>query len=105
MLTAAALTTLLAGAALAPASKTTDPSMAAAEAIRPAALRAHVGFLADDLLEGRGTATRGHEIAARYVAAQFEALGLEPAGTGGTWFQKVPMREGRARARARARSP
>ncbi len=67
--------------------------MAAALAtIRPEALHAHMAFLADDLLEGRGTATRGHEIAARYVASQFEALGLEPAGTGGTWFQRVPLR-------------
>ncbi len=38
--------------------------------------RAHMAFLADDLLEGRGTGARGHEIAARYVAAQFEAIGL-----------------------------
>src|SRR5262245_27488507 len=50
------------------------------------ALRAHMTFLADDLLEGRGTGTRGHEIAARYVAAQLEAIGLE------TKFQEVPMR-------------
>src|SRR5207302_7950624 len=44
------------------------------------ALRAHMAILADDLLEGRGTGTRGQEIAAHYIAAQFEALGLEPAG-------------------------
>jgi hypothetical protein len=55
--------------------------------------RAHMAFLADDLLEGRGTGKRGHEIAARYVAAQFEALGLEPAGDAGTYFQRVPLRE------------
>src|SRR5690349_4208503 len=63
----------------------------ALQRIRPAAVRAHMGFLADDLLEGRGTATRGHEIAARYVAAQLEAMGLEP-GAGGSWLQTVPMR-------------
>jgi Zn-dependent M28 family amino/carboxypeptidase len=87
------LASLLAAAAVsAPSVQAQDPTAAGLAAIRPEALRAHVSFLADDLLEGRGTATRGHEIAARYVAAQFEALGLEPAGTGGTWFQKVPMR-------------
>lgn len=59
--------------------------------IRPAAIRAHMAFLADDLLEGRGTGTRGFEIAARYVAAQFEAIGLEPGSNGG-WFQPVPLR-------------
>lgn len=55
--------------------------------------RADMAFLADDLLEGRGTGTRGQELAARYVAAQFEALGLKPAGTGGTFYQRVPLRE------------
>ena len=40
--------------------------------------RAHVAFLADDLLEGREAGSRGYDIAARYVAAQFEALGLQP---------------------------
>ena len=55
-------------------------------------MRAHVEFLADDLLEGRGTGTRGHEIAARYVAAQFRALGLKPGGTNGSWLQRVPLR-------------
>jgi hypothetical protein len=55
--------------------------------------RAHMAFLADDMLEGRGTGTRGHELAARYIAAQFEALGLNPAGDHGTYYQRVPLRE------------
>ena len=55
--------------------------------------RAHMAFLADDLLEGRGNGTRGQELAARYVAAQFEALGLTPTGTAGTFYQRVPLRE------------
>jgi len=45
-----------------------------------AALRAHVEYLADDLLEGRGTGSRGHALAAAYVAAQFKQLGLTPLG-------------------------
>jgi hypothetical protein len=61
--------------------------------ISPDALRAHVQFLSDDLLEGRGTASRGHEIAARYVAGEFEAMGLKPAGEEGTYFQRVPFRQ------------
>src|SRR5215471_19465167 len=52
-----------------------------------------MAFLADDLLEGRGTGKRGHEIAARYVAAQFESMGLKPAGSNGTYYQRVPLRE------------
>src|SRR6185295_18770302 len=63
----------------------------ALEAIRPPALEAHLRFLADDLLEGRGTGTRGYDIAAGYVASRFAALGLEPAGTSG-WFQPIPLR-------------
>jgi hypothetical protein len=61
--------------------------------ISPDALRAHVRFLSDDLLEGRGTATRGHEIAAKYVASEFESMGLKPGGDDGTFFQRVPFRQ------------
>jgi Zn-dependent M28 family amino/carboxypeptidase len=52
-------------------------------------IRAHVRFLADDLLEGRGTGARGGDIAAAYIAAQFALDGLEPAGDAGTYLQKV----------------
>ena len=62
----------------------------------PQAFRAHVAFLADDLLEGRESGTRGYDLAARYVAAQFEALGLSP-GADGRWFQPVEfLRYGQA---------
>jgi hypothetical protein len=61
------------------------------EAIRGDALSAHVRFFADDLLEGRGTGSRGHAVAARYFAAELQALGYAPAGDGGTYFQKVPF--------------
>ena len=43
----------------------------------------HVQFLADDSLEGRGTGSRGFEKAADYMAEQFRAAGLEPAGVDG----------------------
>jgi len=65
-------------------------------AIRPEAIAAHVRFLADDLLEGRRSGERGHSIAERYVAAQFEALGLRPAGDRQGWLQGVRLREVRA---------
>lgn len=66
---------------------------AAMQELQKEPFRAHMAFLADDLLEGRGTGKRGHEIAARYVAAQFEAMGLKPAGQDGKYFQQVPLRE------------
>src|ERR1019366_9701500 len=62
---------------------------AAMHGIDPERIRAHVIFLADDLLEGRGTGTRGGDIAANYIAAQFALYGLKPAGDGGSYLQKV----------------
>ena len=56
-------------------------------------LRAHMAFLSDDLLEGRGTGTRGYQLAANYVRAQFEEMGLKPAGTNGSYFQNVRFRK------------
>src|SRR5687768_16863703 len=61
-------------------------------AITPHAMRAHVNFLASDALEGREAGTRGYDVAAAYVAAQFEAVGAEPAGDGGTYLQQVRLR-------------
>ncbi|HZD33088.1 MAG TPA: M28 family peptidase [Candidatus Angelobacter sp.] len=54
-------------------------------------IRWHVKFLADDLLEGRGTGQRGGDIAAEYIATQFALYGLKPAGDNGSYMQKVPM--------------
>jgi Zn-dependent M28 family amino/carboxypeptidase len=54
-------------------------------------IRAHIKFLSDDLLEGRGTGARGGEIAANYIAAQLEALGLNGAGPKGSFFQQVSL--------------
>ena len=79
---AALFAALLIGAGPAP---TPEPDTA------PDRVRAHVEFLADDLLEGRATGERGHAIAAAYVASQFRALGLKPGGTDG-WYQQVPFR-------------
>jgi Zn-dependent M28 family amino/carboxypeptidase len=58
---------------------------------RAEAIRAHDKFLSSDLLEGRGPGTRGDALATSYIAAQFEAMGLAPAGDDGTYFQKVAL--------------
>jgi Zn-dependent M28 family amino/carboxypeptidase len=52
-------------------------------------ISAHVRFLADDLLEGRGPGVRGGDLAARYIATQFALDGLKPAGDDGSYFQNV----------------
>jgi Zn-dependent M28 family amino/carboxypeptidase len=62
----------------------------------PTALKAHMAFLADDLLEGREAGTRGYDIAANYVASQYAQLGLKPAGDKGSYLQQVPLTAYRA---------
>lgn len=57
-------------------------------------IEADVRFLADDLLEGRETGSRGYDLAALYVAQRFAAIGLEPAGEDGGWYQTVPLLKG-----------
>lgn len=74
------------------AAGTVPPAVkAAAGRIDARRLETDVRFLADDRLEGRGTGTRGYDLAARYVAARMESLGLAPAGTAG-YLQPVPFR-------------
>ncbi len=56
---------------------------AARPEVKEAPIRAHMAFLADDLLEGRGTGQRGGDLAVAYLEAQLRALGLRPvAGDG-----------------------
>ncbi len=64
---------------------------AAGQPVSAARLRAHVKFLASDLLEGRGAVERGGALATEYLATQFELAGLKPAGDGGSYFQRVPV--------------
>ena len=80
--TVAALALLLAAA-----SPAQQASSTAADRVR-----ADVEFLASDQTEGRATGSRGYDVAAAYVAAQFRAIGLKPAGTDGSWYQQVPFR-------------
>jgi hypothetical protein len=70
----------------------TDAADEAMNTIRPEAIRADMRFLSDDALEGRGTGSRGYDIAAKFMASQFESLGLQPAGDDGSYFQSVPLR-------------
>jgi Zn-dependent M28 family amino/carboxypeptidase len=55
-------------------------------------IQSHMSFLADDLLEGRDTGTRGHEIASLYIAGEFKKFGLTPAGDNDTFMQRVGFR-------------
>jgi aminopeptidase N len=51
------------------------------------ALLDHVAWLSAPEREGRGIGTKGLDAAAEYVAAAFRAMGLQPGGEGGTYFQ------------------
>ena len=59
---------------------------AALDRITADSLRGHLSFIASDLLEGRETPSRGLDLAAEYIAAQFRRAGLEAVGDDG-YFQ------------------
>jgi hypothetical protein len=58
-----------------------------------AAWWAQTTALSNDSMEGRDTGSEAYERAAIYVADQFKAAGLKPAGDNGTYFQRVPMHQ------------
>ncbi|TCS07508.1 M28 family metallopeptidase [Caulobacter sp. BK020] len=82
---------------------TAQPALAATTKSKPAAtkaagftpsadaIKAHMTFLADDLLEGREAGTRGYDIAAQYVASQYALMHVKPAGDDGSYLQQVPL--------------
>lgn len=69
------------------------PGLHADEASAARAVSAHTTFLADDLMEGRATGTRGYNLAAAYVATQFRSYGLLPAGAEGSFYQPMNLLE------------
>jgi hypothetical protein len=69
-----------------------SPVATALRGFRPEALRAHMQFLASDSLEGRETGSRGFNLAAEYVATNFQLLGLVPAGEDKSYFQPIRFR-------------
>ena len=70
------------------------PASAQADApVTTSDLRRHIEILASDAFQGRAPATEGETQSINYIAEQFRARGLEPAGVGGTWFQPVGLVE------------
>src|SRR5689334_6096368 len=63
-----------------PQFKITPDIRAALDHVSADSLRGHLSFIASDALEGRNTPSRGLDIAAEYIAAQFRRAGLEPVG-------------------------
>ena len=67
------------------------PASALAQSISPDRLNGHVRELASDAFAGRGPASAEETLTTDYIAEQFAAIGLEPGGDDGTWFQVVPL--------------
>lgn len=90
--TAAAL--LLSGHAQAQAPLTVPaPVKQVLDQVQPEAIKAHIAYLADDKLQGRQAGTPGYQMAVDYVTKQLKTLGVQPAGQGGTYVQKVMLRK------------
>jgi Zn-dependent M28 family amino/carboxypeptidase len=91
--TALALVLTIAAATAAEAQPAPVPpqALAAAKAVTAAAISGPTRFLSSDLLEGRATSRPGEAIAVDYLASELESIGLEPAGPGGRWAQKLEV--------------
>jgi hypothetical protein len=82
----------LVGAQLALSKPSLTPARKAVlDSISSQSLQGHLSFIASDLLEGRGTPSRGLDIAAEYIAAQFRRAGLQP-GVSGSYFQETSIK-------------
>src|SRR5215207_6874945 len=55
------------------------------------AIEGPIRFLADDLLEGRGPASRGDQLAQLYLSTTLEMLGYEPGGENGSYLQTLDI--------------
>jgi hypothetical protein len=79
--------TLIAGSAHQAASDAPKPD----PAVTRAEIESDVRFLASDELQGRSTGSPEGEKAARWLADLLATSGVEPAGDGGTFLQKVEL--------------
>src|SRR3954471_1529746 len=92
---ALALPTVLTGAPKGPAAAAAIQLPPGAERapqpIAPASLEPPLRFLSDDLMEGRGPASRGDETAQLYLASMLESLGYQPGAPGGGYQQRFDL--------------
>ena len=61
--------------------------------ITPNDVHRRIAIIADDSMMGRDTPSPGLEMTARYIAAEFQRLGLEPGGDDGSYLQRYPLTE------------
>ncbi|WCT14639.1 M28 family peptidase [Mucilaginibacter jinjuensis] len=65
----------------------------AMQQVSPDDIKAHITYLADDKLKGRGPGTEGYQMAVDYVVGQLKSLDVKPAGENNTWLQTVRLRK------------
>jgi hypothetical protein len=85
------------------------PSPTTAWVVKQSWVQAHEDFLASDVMDGRGSASRDEEITATYVASEFEGYGLKMAPGMTSYLQSAGVepyeaRNGRQRLRLAADS-
>ncbi|MYA69796.1 M28 family peptidase [Candidatus Poribacteria bacterium] len=71
------------------------PALAIHPGLTGIGIRHHIEILASDELEGRMTGSKGAELAAKHIAAQFAHLNLNPIGDEATYFQEFEFTAGR----------
>ncbi|MGB0717193.1 MAG: M20/M25/M40 family metallo-hydrolase [Phycisphaerae bacterium] len=71
-----------------PSGQRVDPSISIEN------VKAHISFLAHDDLGGRGTGSDGVDVAAGYIAGHFAAMGVQPAGSNGSYLQEFDTPRG-----------
>lgn len=74
--------------------KKKTPKLKKAEREIVANLQTHIGYLADDKLEGRRTGTPGEKLAMEYISNAFQQIGLQPKGTEG-FYQPFEVYDGK----------
>ena len=87
------LTSLITISILSASAQTTEPINSILKNISADAIRGHMSFLADDLLEGRQPGTRGFALGSKYIETEMIGLGLLP-GNGTSYIQQVPLQKG-----------
>ena len=68
-----------------------SPLSKAAATITEADVRRRINIIADDSMGGRNTPSPGLDKAARYIASEFQRLGLKPGGDSGTYLLRYPV--------------
>ncbi|MBK7107944.1 MAG: hypothetical protein IPH61_02010 [Bacteroidetes bacterium] len=70
-----------------------DPRLQFANTITAAELKTHLSIIASDEYEGRGTATKGQQMAAEYISNYYKSIGIPPLPGTDSYYQKFELME------------